>query len=103
MFFSFKSSSSVGSLENAKFILFYGTGCPHCEIVEEFIKKNNIHEKLDFPEVEVFFNKDNAAVFAQKAKECGLDEKNLGVPLFWAEGKCYSGDKDIISYLSDKQ
>jgi len=28
--------------EQSQIVLFYGDGCPHCAIVEDYIKNNNI-------------------------------------------------------------
>jgi len=45
-----KSSDSNGSppVGNSQIVLFYGEGCPHCVIVEEYIEKNAIKGKISF-------------------------------------------------------
>jgi len=45
--------------EQSQIIFFYGSGCPHCAKVEEFIKENKVKEKISFVEKEVYFNKEN--------------------------------------------
>jgi glutaredoxin-related protein len=82
-------------------ILFYGDTCPHCEIVEQYIKDNNIKTKYQFQELEVFNNQDNAALLAEKARTCNLDTSaGVGVPFFYAGGQtCLLGDQDIINFF----
>ncbi|MDQ1283914.1 MAG: hypothetical protein QG620_262 [Patescibacteria group bacterium] len=85
--------------DDSKIIFFYGQECPHCKIVEEYFRKNNVSEKIEFSQKEVYHNKPNANFMLEKARACGLDEKKLGVPLLWTEDGCYIGDKDIVSYF----
>lgn len=95
-------ATSQDNWDNSNAIFFYGEGCSHCKIVEDYFKENNVMEKMQFSKKEVWSTKANLNLMLEKARECGLDEKNLGVPLFWIPGKCYSGDKDIIQFFSDK-
>lgn len=87
--------------DSSNIIFFYGKECPHCQKVEEYFSENKVAEKVQFSQREVYHDKANATFMAQKAKQCGLDEKSLGVPLLWVEGKCYSGDTDIIQFFND--
>jgi len=94
----------LGRLTNKpEMILFFGDTCPHCKNVDEYISQNGIRGKIKFQELEVYNNKDNAALLAQKAKECGLDTSSgVGVPFFFASGKCIQGDQPIIDFLKTK-
>jgi glutaredoxin len=83
-------------------ILFYGDGCPHCAIVEDYIKNNNIKEKLSFEEKEVYYNQNNAKELEAKAKICGLPTGSIGVPFLWDGSKCFIGDEDIIKFFKQK-
>ena len=83
-------------------ILFYGNGCPHCKIVEEYIEENNIQDKLSFVRKEVYYNKDNALDLEAKAKICGLPARSIGVPFFWDGEKCFIGDRNIIKFFQEK-
>jgi len=76
--------------------LFYGDGCPHCEIVEEFIKKNNLKDKISFVQKEVYNDKKNSDDLVAKAKICGIPTNSIGVPFLWDGTKCLVGGKDII-------
>jgi len=82
-------------------ILFYGDGCPHCEIVDEYIANNNVKDKYQFQKLEIFNNKQNAQLMAQKTRQCGLDtSQGMGVPFFFDGQNCYLGDQDIINFFS---
>lgn len=83
-------------------ILYYGDTCPHCLIVNKFLEENKIREKVSFEHLEVYRNKDNARLLGESAKKCGIDEKQIGVPLLWSEGKCLVGDEDIIDFFKEK-
>ncbi|MFA6047275.1 MAG: hypothetical protein WCV59_04175 [Parcubacteria group bacterium] len=96
-------SKSPSATNASGVLLFYGKECPHCQIVEDFINKNNIAQKVSFTQVEVFHNKDNSAILVEKYKACGTtDEKQMGVPMLWDGGKCYEGQEDVIKYFQDK-
>lgn len=80
-------------------ILFYGDGCPHCKIVDDFISQNKIEDKVKFTRLEVFNNKDNAEILLQKASICKIDQNNIGVPFLWDGKNCLVGDEDVISFF----
>jgi glutaredoxin len=103
LFYEWKNSGESPVVSaNADIIYFHGKGCPHCAIVEEFMKKNGVEEKIKMENGEIYFNKENAAIFKEKASTCGIPEDQMGVPLLWVKGKCYTGDKDIISYFEEQ-
>ncbi|MGC9049175.1 MAG: hypothetical protein ACP5IX_03080 [Patescibacteria group bacterium] len=83
-------------------ILFYGDGCPHCKIVEEYINENNIQNKISFAQKEVYYNQSNAKELEEKAKICGLPTNSIGVPFLWDGEKCLIGDQDIINFFKQK-
>jgi hypothetical protein len=71
--------------------------------VEEYFEKNGTREKIEFSEREIYHDKNNAALFEQKATSCGITKKeDMGVPLLWTAEKCHIGDKDIISFFNEK-
>jgi glutaredoxin len=88
--------------EQSQIVLFYGDGCPHCAIVEDYIKNNNIKERLSFEEKEVYYNQNNAKELEAKAKICGLATDSIGVPFLWEGEKCYVGDQEIIRFFNQK-
>ena len=88
--------------ESSGIILFYGDGCPHCAIVEEFVEQNNIEEKVSFSKKEVYYNQQNASELGVKAKVCGMSTDFIGVPFLWDGSKCYVGDQDIVEFFKNK-
>lgn len=85
----------------AGIILFYGDSCSHCKIVEDFINQNKIKDKIEFTQLEVFNNKDNADILLKKATDCKIDPNNVGVPLLWDGKNCLVGDQDIINFFTN--
>ena len=85
-------------------ILFYKDGCPACAAVEDFLKQNDIESKVEFSRLEVYYNKSNASLLLEKAKVCGIEEKDLGVPFLWdkVNSKCLIGVQDIINFFKEK-
>lgn len=83
-------------------IFFYGNTCPHCADVEEWMKDNNIENKIKITKKEVYDNKQNSQELVETAKKCGLPTDSIGVPFLYAEEKCLVGIPDIINYLSEK-
>ncbi len=85
---------------DTKNILFYGEGCPHCKKVEDFIKKNQLNEKITSKEV--YHNPQNANEFNQICEKENISLMNRGVPFLYTENdECIIGDKEIISYLKN--
>jgi glutaredoxin len=85
-------------------ILFYKDGCPACAAVEDFLRQNDIESKVEFSRLEVYYNKSNASLLLEKAKVCGIEEKDLGVPFLWdkVNSKCLIGVEDIINFFKEK-
>lgn len=100
--FIFLRSGKEKPTENNELILFYGTGCPHCEKVEEYLQANDIESKINVVKKEVYDNKDNANLLAKIAKKCGTKENKLGVPFLWTGSECKIGDEDIINFFKEK-
>ena len=102
-FMSGESPSVLGEVKDSNSIFFYGRECPHCKVVEKFMKENGVVEKMSFVSAEIYHNKENQELFREKFSACGVtDEKKMGVPMLWVENKCVVGDKDIIVYFKEK-
>lgn len=98
-----KNSQTADITGKESIILFYGKECPHCQIVEEYIKSNKVDEKVKFTQAEIFHNSNNQKIFVEKNKVCGVNnEKEMGVPLLWADGKCFSGQDKVIEFFKSK-
>ena len=83
-------------------VFYFGVTCPHCKIVEQYLKDNKVAEKVSFSMKEVYKNKDNASEAVAKAALCGIDKKKMGVPFLWDGEKCYVGDENIINFFKEK-
>lgn len=102
-FFSKLFYGNPNSRINAnQIILFYGENCPHCKIVDEYIKTKNIEQKIQFTKLEVFQNKDNAQFLLGRATACGLETEAIGVPFLWTGSVCVLGDEDVIKFFEEK-
>ena len=83
----------------AGIVEFYGQGCPHCADVDAFVTANNIAQKVKFTKLEVWYNKNNAALLAQVAQKCGITSNSVGVPfLYDGNGKCLIGETDVVNF-----
>jgi len=95
-------TTTTESQSASQIILFYGDGCPHCAIVEKYIKENNISDKISFAQKEVYHNQNNAKELESKAKICGIPTNSIGVPFLWDGSKCIIGDQPIIDFFKSK-
>lgn len=85
--------------QNLSPILFWGAGCPHCAELKEQIKQKELDKKITIDYREIYYNKDNADLFDQKIKECGISPYSAGVPLIYLDGRCWIGTDEIINIL----
>ena len=76
--------------------LFYGTGCPHCAMVEEFFEKQDLFNKYQVKKLEIYFNKNNALLYNQLLTQRGIPIQEQGVPTIVIGNKVIMGDKPII-------
>lgn len=97
-----KNNNQPNNDNQNQIILFYGEGCPHCEIVDKYIEENKIEEKISFVRKEVYNNQENQKELIEKAKICGISDNNIGVPFLWDGEKCFIGDQDIINLFKIK-
>lgn len=103
LIFKNKKEEVQKTIDSSEMIFFYGQGCPHCVNVEKFLEENkSVEEKVKFEKLEVWKSKENARLMTERARNCGLSEKELGVPLFWDGSRCLIGDTDIIDFLKNK-
>lgn len=94
--------SSGSNADDAPVVYYYGAECPHCQEVAKFLEENNIAEKVEFTKKEVWHNPANNREMTRRAKECGIDAKELGVPFLWNEGACLSGQDQVIEFFRQK-
>lgn len=97
-----ETATTTANQQKAELIFYYGDTCPHCHIVDNYIKNNRISQKLNITNKEVYNNQDNADELRAKAKLCGIPDNALGVPLLWNGRDCLVGDQPIIDFLNDQ-
>ncbi len=80
-------------------IFFTGDNCPHCDDVEDYIKNQNLVNKIDLSIKEVYNNIENAQLFEEKFNQCSPQPRTYGVPFLWDNQFCIIGPNEIINYL----
>jgi len=93
--------------DSSDLILYWGEGCPHCENVKDYIKANNLDQKLKINQEEVYSDKQNQQELRNSIiKYCPEIDitKGIGVPMGFdpKENKCIQGDKPIIDFINQK-
>jgi thiol-disulfide isomerase/thioredoxin len=80
---------------------FWGTTCPHCKNVEQFLSSWEKKDAVKIDKYEVYENNTNANLLLQTGKLCNLESSQLGaVPLLVTpKGECFIGDSPIIEKL----
>ena len=97
----FSPSFVFGENVEDKPVLFYGDGCPHCANVESYLEDEGILD--DINRKEIYQNRENAQEFNEICEEEGIEFMDRGVPFLYAEGECFIGDKQIVSYFEGKE
>ena len=84
-------------------VYYYGEGCPHCKVVNDFLVANNIAEKMTFEKKEVWSDKTNAKEMERRAKACNIKPEGMGVPfVYGGDGKCYIGEPEVTGFFKTK-
>jgi len=94
--FFFITATNIAAKEPSTIYLFYGTGCPHCAVVEKFFEEQDLLNKYQIEKLEIYFNKDNALLFNQLLTQRGIPVREQGVPTIIIGNKVIMGDKPII-------
>lgn len=94
----------IASTPDADIMIFYGTTCPHCKKVNDFIIENNIDQIVKLQHLEVYNDKSNLELMKQKLELCkNLSEDDKGgVPFLYSPDTCVVGDQPIIDFLKKK-
>ena len=82
------------------YVYFWSSTCPHCANVQKFMDSWEKKGKIQIAKVEVNQSTQNSNLFVETAKECGLANDQIGVPLLVIpEGECIVGDNPIIEHF----
>jgi glutaredoxin len=90
----------VGEEETSLMTLFVEEGCPYCEIVEEFISKNNLEDEVDIKDIRA--DTATAALYNEMFDELGVPlEDRGGVPVLFDGSEYFDGADKIITHLGE--
>jgi glutaredoxin len=93
-------ASAVNST-NIQDIYYWGTTCPYCHDVIDWMEEVDLASKVSFVKKEVYENQANSSDLRVKAASCGFDIGSIGVPfLYTKDGNCLVGKDDIIAYFT---
>jgi glutaredoxin len=96
------SEDKIAELRDGDPIYYYGTTCPYCKVVQEWLDENKVSETINYTKKEVWSNQVNANELSRVAVSCGLNPTEIGVPFLFAEGQCLIGAPDIIAYFEGR-
>lgn len=98
------ASETTSNIPSDSYFYFYGQGCTHCKNVEDFMNSWEKKDSINLTKLEVWYNKNNANIFAGEAEKCGVSKNDLAVPfLVTPDGKCMMGDTPIIDHFKNLQ
>ncbi|NLC23851.1 hypothetical protein NB640_02265 [Oxalobacter vibrioformis] len=80
-------------------MLYYGQGCPHCQIVEDYLSGNGLGDNVSLQKKEVFHNRENLEELKRKANSAGIPDEFVGVPLLCEGDNCLVGEEEIINFF----
>jgi len=101
-FLLFVGATSVFAQTNPPIYFFYGTGCPHCALVEQYFEEEGLFNKYPIEKKEIYFNRENAVLFNSLMDEYGVPQDARGVPAVVLGGEVLIGDKPIIDGFISK-
>lgn len=94
----FSKPSEIPTLSGYEY--YWGDGCPHCKIVDNFFQTWENKDKINIKKFEVWNNTRNAAQMNERAKTCNVVRTQMGVPfMVTPDGKCLMGDQPIIEHF----
>jgi glutaredoxin len=77
---------------------FWGNGCPHCEVVQDFLDSWDKKDTINLKKYEVWYDKTNAKIMEARYNSCSKKPQGqMSVPfLITPKGECLVGDEPII-------
>ncbi len=91
---------AANELQNKNILFFYGQGCPHCAKVEDYFNQINAFDNYPLVKKEIYFNRENAALFNTILDQNNIPLNERGVPTLVLGSQIISGDQPIISQFS---
>lgn len=90
-------------ISKTSYIYYWGNWCPHCAVVNSYMKWVDAENKIDIKKRETWKDRENAVLYTQDIERLGLKIEETGVPFLiinenWVE-KTLWGSSDIINYF----
>ena len=101
-FLLFAGVTSVLAQNNSKIYFFYGTGCPHCAVVEQYFDTKGLFSKYPIEKIEIYSNPENAVLFNSIMDERKIPQNMRGVPAVVMGDKILIGDKPITDSFTQE-
>lgn len=95
-------ASSIFAQETSIIYFFYGNGCPHCAVVEQYFENHDLYAKYPIEKKEIYFNRENAILFNSVMDEQNIPQDTRGVPAVVLGNEVLVGDKPIIDGFISK-
>ena len=102
IYFVFLTTPIYAQNATAKIYFFYGIGCPHCSIVEQYFEKKDLYAKYPIEKKEIYFDRDNAVFFNSTLDTLGVPGDARGVPMVVMGDQVIIGDKPIVDGFISK-
>lgn len=96
------SAQDKKEVEKKNITFYVGDNCAGCENIKKYLDENGAKDKVAFEEKNVSENESDAERMAEDAMQCDVDPESFGIPFLWADGKCYTNEKDIIDFFAQK-
>lgn len=96
------SAETQKEIEEKSITFYSGDSCPGCESIKKYLEENNVKDKVAFEEKNISEKQADSEQMAEDAMQCNVDPESFGVPFLWADGKCYTNEKDIIDFFKQK-
>lgn len=88
--------------EDGSYEYFWGNGCPHCAVVQEFFDGWDGKDNINLKKFEVWYDKDNAKIMEDRFNKCSPvpPKSSMAVPfLVTDDGSCLVSDSPIIEHF----
>ncbi|MFC1710199.1 cytochrome c biogenesis protein [Patescibacteria group bacterium] len=95
--FGLSNTSFAGNVEDKTISFFYGNGCGHCTLVDNYFMKESFYEIYPIEKYEIYFNKDNSVLFNELMDRYNIPIEERGIPTVVIGDKVLVGDTPIIS------
>lgn len=88
-------STPTSASDERSIYFFYGDGCPHCAVVEEYFAAEKIYERYPIKKKEIYFERENAILFQEMMKQRQIPQERQGVPTVIIGNSVLIGQSEI--------